>query len=166
MDKTQPKYITSTQLRKLREYIEKNLIIEDVFRYSVDINASHSRSLDTLDVELEDSFTERLLRLIDDKGYTDSEIYKRANIDRRHFSKIRSDLDYVPKKSTVLSFAIALNLSLDETEDLLNTAGFTLSSSVKRDVIIKFFIEQKEYNLFKINEALYIENQKPLNTPN
>ncbi len=113
------------------------------------------RRIDDLIDELDETFSQRLLRLIEERGLTDSEVYNKAFVDRRHFSKIRNDEDYTPKKKTVLAFAIALGLSLDETKDLLDTAGFSLSRSSKRDVIVRYFLEQANYDMFEINEVLY-----------
>lgn len=121
-----------------------------------------TRSLDDLLDMIDETFSEMMLRLIDEKGYTDSEIYKRANIDRKLFSKMRTQKHYHPSKKTVLALSIALKLSLDETIDFLNKAGYSLSSSQKSDIIIRYFIENKDYDIYTINEALFCFNEPTL----
>ncbi len=119
------------------------------------------RSLDDIIAHVGETWQESLLRLIDEKGYKDTEVYKRANVDRKLFSKIRSNTDYQPKKITAIAFALALRLSLDETRDLLRRAGYALSPGNKFDLIIEYFIRQEVYDTYTINLALF-EHKQPL----
>jgi hypothetical protein len=121
--------------------------------------AGRSATRDDLIVNLDESFATILLKLIDLKGKTDVEVYKRANIDRKLFSKIRKGKGYMPSKKTVVALAVALELSLPETHDLLRRAGFALSRSVVFDVIIEYFITHKRYNIFDINNVLFEYDQ-------
>ena len=101
------------------------------------------------------SFSEALLQLIDKSGKKDSEIYKKANISKQHFSKIKNNPHYKPSKATTLALAVALELDVDQTRELIGRAGFALTNSSKQDLIVKYFIEQKQYNIIEINIALY-----------
>lgn len=134
--------------------------------YDMQSDASADFFYESVSVDIEDwlmeqdiGFSEYLLKLIDLTGEKDSVIYNKANIDRKHFSKIRNNPDYRPSKSTVLAFAVALELDLDGTKALLEKAGFALSHSSKRDLIVEFFIKNENYNIYEINETLFAFDQ-------
>ena len=130
---------------------------------SIDFEMASCESLSLSDrvKHLADTWQESLLKLIDDKGYTDIEVYKRANVDRKLFSKIRSNPAYQPKKITAVAFALALKLSLDDTKDFIGRAGYAFSPSRIFDLIIEYFIEQEVYDTYTINLALF-EHEQPL----
>ncbi len=123
--------------------------------------APKAMSLEDMLRQEDAGFTETLLKLIDKTGKKDSEIYKKANISKQHFSKIRNNPNYKPTKPTAIALALALELNLEDTKDLIGRAGYALTNSSKFDLIIRYFIEHGKYNVVEINVALY-EFDQPL----
>lgn len=133
---------------------------QDVF-YSIQMQPSMPLE-EGLVFPQEKTFSEALLNLIDSKGMTDVETYRRSNIDRRLFSKIRSNADYSPRKSTVLALTIGLKLSVQEAQDLLARAGFAFSPCDRRDLIVRYFLERRDHDIAKVNGALFDFDQELL----
>ena len=145
-----------------RERMRRRGVVENRMLTAYEDAPVAASGLDEALAHLDAGFSETLLKLIDRSGKKDSEIYKKANVDRKLFSKIRNNPDYKPSKATAIAFAIALELNLDETRDLVARAGYALSASSKFDVIIEYFIRQKKYDIFEINEALFAFDQSLL----
>ncbi|MCK5811725.1 MAG: macro domain-containing protein [Clostridiales bacterium] len=154
------------QMLNIDIHEEKKEYSEEIRRSKKDITeillARSKRNIEDVVEQLEDTFSERLLRLIDEKEMDDVKTYKRANKDRKLFSKIRSNKFYKPSKNTAIAFAIALQLSFDETNDLLETAGYILSRSSRFDLIVEYCIKNEIFNIHEVNETLYALEEKTL----
>lgn len=142
--------------------LEEKAYAEDIADEAAESFPSKERSLDERIEHMDKTFQEYLFMLIDRRGLTDPEVYRKANIDRKHFSKIRSNPDYKPSKRTALALALALELSLDETKDLLARAGLALSPSIIFDIIIEYCIRTRNYNIYDINCILFQYDQPTL----
>jgi NPH3 family len=163
--------LTKKILKELQEYIDRHLhpfsshVLEE-YQYSL-----QEERIDLHSMELEDfiknkrkpTLSECLFQFIDQKNTSDPVIYKKAGIDRKHFSKIRSNPNYLPKKNTIIALALALELNELEIEELLSTAGYSLSDSDTSDLVIQFCLEKKIYDIDLVNQALEYFSLKPLN---
>lgn len=121
--------------------------------------AENKDTWDSMFLDMDAGFSETLLKLIDRTGKKDSEIYKKANVDRKLFSKIRNNKNYQPSKTTALAFAFALELNIDETKDFIARAGYALSHSHKFDIIVEYFLVHENYDIFELNEVLFAFDQ-------
>lgn len=156
--------------RKLKHDIEEFIVKNYLYDYINNRSKTESNCYSFVTLEplnnilnnRDESFSEMLFRIIDEKGLKDSDVYKKANLDRRLFSKIRSNINYAPSKNTAVALAIALELNLDETNVFLKSAGFALSNSNIFDMIIKYFIKEGEYDINRINEILFDFDQRTL----
>lgn len=142
-----------------QKYIETNvrhkkLHSESEYKHQTPSSVPSNRRIEDLIEHVEETFSQRLLRMIDERGMTDSQAYNKAYVDRRHFSKIRNDKNYAPSKKVILAFSVALELSMDEAKDLLNCAGFAFSRSSKTDIIIAYCLQNQIYDIFEINDLL------------
>lgn len=162
-------YIDEHMLRRRNSSLEesKSFLYEEALLESSRVGhlkqpKPKKRTLDDVVKHLDESFSEMLLRLIDEKGLKDPEVYKKANVTKQTFSKIRNNIHYNPTKQTVLAFAIALQLNLDEAKDLLLKSGYALSKSSRFDVIISYFFETENFDIFEINEVLFAYDENLL----
>lgn len=167
---TESVYGSQIEKRRIRERhkpsnrINEDILSPQVFEECLDMSVGAAVPMDSdgwgqLLKDLDAGFSETLLQLIDRSGKKDSEIYKKANVDRKLFSKIRNNMDYKPSKSTALAFAFALELDINETKDFIGRAGFAISHSSKFDVIVEYFLVNRNYNVFELNEVLFAFDQ-------
>lgn len=167
---TEMVYGSRLESRRTREGLQQSNYFHENIRPSQALEACQDRPVgagiprNTVDwgkllKDLDAGFSETLLKLIDRTGKKDSEIYKKANVDRKLFSKIRNNMDYKPSKTTALAFAFALELNIEETKDFIGRAGFALSHSSKFDVIVEYFLVNRNYDVFELNEVLFAFDQ-------
>lgn len=156
-------WLRARRIRKLEEEFEKERGAEHEWKpeFAASSPQAYEYFLQQYLKEHEkDNFSLRLLRMMESKGLDHVDVYKKARIDRKLFSKIRTNNKYLPSKKTVLALAIAMELNMEETESLLKDAGYSLSSYILFDVLIEFFITQKIYDMDTINAILYKYKQQ------
>lgn len=153
-------------IEAIDDYYEESAVFAGLYKAEAEQMPSAAPQIhgqgDIILPEKQPTFQQNLFKIIDGKGYKDSQVYKKADIDRRLFSKIRSDVDYHPSKSTSLKICLALELDIIETEKLLESAGYCMSLSDTADLVVRYCIEHKTYKLMQVNEALDYFGQKPL----
>jgi hypothetical protein len=159
-------------LMDLERYVQEHLEMEAVVYKSAEPFIESEKYIveEIQQIELEDfiethrkpTLNQVLFRFIDQSGARDSDIYKKAGIDRKHFSKIRTNPTYRPRKNTVIALALALELDLENTDELLGVAGYSLSDSETYDLVIRFCLEKEIYDLYSVNQALDYFSLKPL----
>lgn len=170
--------INTKLLEKVKKYLLDNYIEDTVeecsdasifgvfeekeIKYSI---FETPKGLKNINNNIDLTWQQSVFNLIDRKDYTDPEVYKRASISKQTFSKIRCDVNYQPNKDTAIQMCIGLKLNLDETYDLMEKAGYTLSASIKRDLVVKYFIDEKIYKMDDLNMVLNEMNLKlfPIN---
>lgn len=146
----------------LKDFVQADYSYDESIEEVTEKKTVRKSKKETGKFEPDESFSECLIRMIDEKGLLDPEVYKKANIDRKHFNHIINTKNYRPKKETAVALAIGMKLNIKETNTLLERAGFILSRSSKFDLIIKYCIENKIYDIYAINEILFEEDQKTL----
>lgn len=159
--------LSEQTLTELKLYVKRSMnkdvfIMEHINQNVLDSSSQIEKIKDYIDHHRKPTFQQKLFQFIDHKGVSDASIYKKAWLDRRHFSKIRSDPNYRISKNNAIALAFALELTLTEAEELLGAAGFSLSDSHTSDLVIKFCLKNKIHNLHEVNEALTFLNEKPL----
>ena len=145
---------------QIDSYFRKNF---SYTKFSYNMSPEQRAELDARLQKIHETFPQYLLRFIAERGLSDVDVYKKAHLDRRIFSKLRHEKGYMPSEQTLWAIALAMELKLDEAQELFGEAGYTLSDRVEQDVIIKFFFENQIYDIFLVNEALDHYGLKPLN---
>lgn len=157
--------LTEEFLKQIESYLNEKFFDTSGIKYSMDCSGSRSRIqtlLDKIFGRFKQTFPEYLLEYIAQRGLNEVDVYKKAHLDRRMLSKLRNERDYMPSERTLWAIALAMELNLDEALEILHKAGFTLSTHSKEDLIIKFFFENKIYDMFLLNETLDHYGFKPL----